>query len=195
MYWNSEGCSLTACSFTNTDHVHINARTHTHNHTFTWTLGTCSSLVEGWEIRIWFEMRYSAVLTNVDESECVCCLHACSLMWWRSWLQRAGVCESISCEFVCALSSLLRWWSQKPLCVCVCLLRSLSLLPVVAGDVVDPEGVADVLLAFVLVFAEARQDVDLIELRVDGGSLGKARHRHCGGKNNNDKSTERSTQK
>lgn len=72
---------------------------------------------------------------------------------------------------------------------------SFSLLPVVAGDVIDPERVADVLLAFVLVLAEARQDVDLIELGVDGGSLGKARHRHCGGKNSNDKSTGRSTQK
>lgn len=80
------------------------------------------------------------------------------------------MCESISCSL-----------TQKPLCCTVFI--SLSLVPVVAGDVVDPEGVADVLLPFVLVFAEARQDVDLVELWVDGGSLGEARHRHCGGKN------------
>ena len=55
---------------------------------------------------------------------------------------------------------------------------SLFLLPVVAGDVINPEGVADVLLTLVLVFAEARQDVDLVEVGVDGGSLGEARHRH-----------------
>lgn len=62
-----------------------------------------------------------------------------------------------------------------------CVYISFSLLPVVASDVVDPEGVADVLLALVLVFAEAREDVNLIELGVDCGSLGEARHRYCGG--------------
>lgn len=49
-------------------------------------------------------------------------------------------------------------------------------LPVVTGDVVDPERVAHVLLPFVLVFAQPRQDVDLVELRVDGGSLGETSH-------------------
>lgn len=53
-------------------------------------------------------------------------------------------------------------------------------VPVVACNVVDPEGVTDVLLSFVLVLAEARQDVDLIQLGVYGGPLGEARHRHCG---------------
>lgn len=52
-------------------------------------------------------------------------------------------------------------------------------LPVVTGDVVDPKGVADVLLPFLLVFAETRQDVNLVELRVNGGSLSKTGHRHC----------------
>lgn len=52
-------------------------------------------------------------------------------------------------------------------------------LPVVTGDVVDPKGVADVLLPFLLVLAETREDVNLVELRVDGGSLSKTCHRHC----------------
>lgn len=49
-------------------------------------------------------------------------------------------------------------------------------LPVVTGDVVDPEWVAHILLPFVFVFAQPRQDVDLVELRVDGGSLGETSH-------------------
>lgn len=59
---------------------------------------------------------------------------------------------------------------------------SLTRLPVVTGNVIYPEGVADVLFTFLLVFAEARKDMNLIELGVDGGSLGKACHRHYGGK-------------
>lgn len=75
--------------------------------------------------------------------------------------------------------------SYKEMRVSKCVCLSLTLLPVVAGDVVDPEGVSDVLLALVLVFAEARQHVDLVELGVDGGSLSEARHRHCGDNNGN----------
>lgn len=48
--------------------------------------------------------------------------------------------------------------------------------PAVAGDVVDPEGVAHVLLPLVLVLAEAGEDVDLVQLGIYGGPLGEARH-------------------
>lgn len=52
-------------------------------------------------------------------------------------------------------------------------------LPVVTGNVINPEGVADILFTLLLVLAEPRQDMDLIELRVNGGSLSKTRHWHC----------------
>lgn len=83
------------------------------------------------------------------------------------------VCESTSCECCCG-------YDQRKFLVGRSECLSLRLLPVVAGDVVDPEGVAHIFLAFVLVFTEAGQDMDLVEFRVDGGSLGEARHRHCG---------------
>ena len=51
-------------------------------------------------------------------------------------------------------------------------------VPVVAGNVVDPERVPDVLLSFVFVLAEAGEHVDLVQFRVDGGPLGEACHRH-----------------
>lgn len=82
------------------------------------------------------------------------------------------VCESTSCECCCG-------YDQRKFLVGRSECLSLRLLPVVAGDVVDPEGVAHIFLAFVLVFTEAGQHVDLVEFRVDGGSLGEARHRHC----------------
>lgn len=68
--------------------------------------------------------------------------------------------------------------------VCVCVLR--GFLPAVTGDVINPKGVADILFTLLLVLAEPRQDMDLIELRVNGGSLSKTRHWHCGQVKNND---------
>lgn len=52
-------------------------------------------------------------------------------------------------------------------------------LPVVTGYVVYPKGVADVLFPFLLVLTETRQDMNLVELRVNGCSLSKTCHRHC----------------
>lgn len=56
---------------------------------------------------------------------------------------------------------------------------SFWLLPAVAGDVVDPERVAHVLLPFVLVLAQPRENMDFVELWVDGGSLGETSHWNC----------------
>lgn len=52
-------------------------------------------------------------------------------------------------------------------------------LPVVTGNVINPKGVADILFPFLLVLAETWQDVDLVEFRVNCGSLSKTCHRHC----------------
>ena len=189
MCWNSKGCSLFLHSHwskpevcTYRTHTRTNERTHTYNHIHTGNMQIPGGGIRGqdmlWSITLCIcEM---CINTLMGDRKYVVFKHSlCYLLWWTSWLQRAGVSEMdflCVCVRVCVCSLLLQWWSQKPVCVFI------SLLPVVACNVIDPEGVADVLLAFVLVLAEAWQDVDLIELGVDGGSLGKARHRYCGGK-------------
>lgn len=194
-YWNQ--CTGTvrgaACSFTATDpnlkcahteHARMNERAHTHTyiHIHTGNMQFPGGGIRGQDMLWNITLCIGEICINalMSDRECVVFKHSlCYLLWWTSWLQRAGVSEMdflCVCVCVCVRSLLLQWWSQKPVCVFS------SLLPVVACNVIDPEGVADVFLAFVLVLAEAWQDVDLIELGVDGGSLGKARHRYCGGR-------------
>ncbi len=45
--------------------------------------------------------------------------------------------------------------------------------PFVVYDVVNPERVFDVVVTLVLVFTETREDVDFVQLMIDGGTLSK----------------------
>lgn len=50
----------------------------------------------------------------------------------------------------------------------------MNYIPFVINDVVNPEGIFNVVITLIFVFTQTRKNVDFIELMVDSGTLSKA---------------------